>query len=83
MRMLEGSESNFRSLRPALRITCSRVRTSLLRGMCMQCLDFVYLPRLIACGYEVYVGYSGIFEGLYCFYYVDYCAAGANAYIAC
>ena len=41
-----------------------------------------YLPRLIACWYEVYVGYSGIFEGLYGFYNVDYCAAGANAYVA-
>lgn len=37
---------------------------------------------MIACWYEVYVGYPGIFEGLYGFYYVDYRAARTNAYIA-
>ena len=46
MRVLEGRESNFRSLRPALRITCLRVRTSLPRDICMQFFGFV-LPAAI------------------------------------
>ena len=37
---------------------------------------------MITCWYEVYVGYPGIIEGLYCFYHVDYRAARTNAYIA-
>ena len=83
IRVEAGRESNLRSLRLAFSITCYANESDL--GYPNEYVLIIdgdaCLPRLVSCGYEVYIRYSGVVEGLDSFDNIDYRAPGAYPYI--